>query len=107
MEIVSVENGVRRTMEETGGGEEDLDLDVDSLTTTVGRKKREREKKGEEEEKDGKEGEGEERCKRETSGWKVVLERSFFRGRLLRSLIKPLKRKRVSPTTLFFRRIFF
>lgn len=45
MEIVSVENGVRRTMEETGGGEEDLDLDVDSLTTTVGRKKRERERK--------------------------------------------------------------
>lgn len=46
MEIVSVENGVRRTMEETGGGEEDLDLDVDSLTTTVGRKKKERERKG-------------------------------------------------------------
>lgn len=43
----------------------------------------------------------------ETSGWKVVLERSFFRGWLLRSLIKPLERKRVSPTMLFFRRIFF
>lgn len=81
---------------------------MDSLTTTVGRKKREKEKrKGKKRKKMEKKGKGRRDASGETSGWKVVLERSFFRGRLLRSLIKPLKRKRVSPTTLFFRRIFF